>query len=289
MRELIDRGYLYIAQPPLFKVKRGRSERYIKDERGLENHLLELALDTVDVMPAGATDALPLERLRRLLECASYYRALLDRLSLRRLDKHVVDAAIWCGAPRQADLSEEGALGGRIAEALDAYIRLHDEIDQLSWSTEPDPEHGGFRLIAETRRAGVVLRTALDTGFVRSPDFQRLGELAAEINEIGGAPFRISRGDNEPEEITAAVALLERLLKLGEKGLSIQRYKGLGEMNPDQLADTTLDARRRTLLQVTIPDAVEAEEAFTTLMGDDVEPRREFIEKNALDVQNLDI
>jgi DNA gyrase subunit B len=289
MRELIEHGYLYIAQPPLFKVKRGRSERYIKDERGLENHLLELALDSVDVMPAGASEALPAERLRRLLECASYYRALLDRLSMRRLDKHVVDAAIWCGAPREGDLSDEAALGGRIAEALEAHIRRHDEIDQLSWITQPDPEHGGFRLIAETRRAGVVLRTALDTDFVRSADFQRLGELASEISEIGASPFRISRGDNEPEEISGAVDLLERLLKLGEKGLSIQRYKGLGEMNPDQLADTTLDATQRTLLQVAIPDAVEAEEAFTTLMGDDVEPRRDFIEKNALDVQNLDI
>jgi DNA gyrase subunit B len=289
MRELIEHGYLFIAQPPLFKVKRGRSERYIKDERGLEDHLLELALHSVDVFPAGAAELLPADRLRRLLECASYYRALLDRLTLRRLDQHVVDAAIWCGSPRESDLADQASLSSRIAESLDIHIRQHDTVDQLTWSTEPDPEHGGFRLIAETRRAGVVLKTALDTDFVRSPDFQRLAELAAEISEIGAAPYRVRRSGDEFEEISGAVELLERLLKLGEKGLSIQRYKGLGEMNPDQLADTTLDAERRTLLQVTIPDAVEAEEAFTTLMGDDVEPRRAFIEKNALDVQNLDI
>jgi len=134
-----------------------------------------------------------------------------------------------------------------------------------------------------------ALVAAIGCGIGSSPDFQRLAELAAEISEIGAAPYRIRRSGDEFEEISGAVELLERLLKLGEKGLSIQRYKGLGEMNPDQLADTTLDAEHRTLLQVAIPDAVEAEEAFTTLMGDDVEPRRAFIEKNALDVQNLDI
>jgi DNA gyrase subunit B len=167
--------------------------------------------------------------------------------------------------------------------------QLNDDIDPITWETSPDPEHGGFRLVVETRRAGVVLHTPLDTDFVRSPDFQRLAELAEQIAAIGSAPFRVLRGETETTEIPGPVKLLERLLKLGEKGLSIQRYKGLGEMNPDQLADTTLDPETRTLLQVRIPDAVEADEAFTTLMGDAVEPRREFIERNALDVQNLDI
>jgi len=290
MRELIERGYLFIAQPPLFKVKRGKSERYIKDERGLESYLLDLALENVDVLPNGATEPLPQQRLRRLLDCASYYRALLERLSLRRLDPSVVDAAIWCGAPRESDLADAATLGGEIATRLESHIRrLDGENDQLTWTIAPDPEHGGFRLVAEARRAGIVLRTALDTDFVRSPEFQRLAELAAEMAEIGAAPFQVRRGESETEEVPGPTELLERLLKLGEKGQSIQRYKGLGEMNPDQLADTTLDAESRTLLQIQIPDAVEAEEAFTTLMGDDVEPRREFIERNALDVQNLDI
>ena len=168
--------------------------------------------------------------------------------------------------------------------------QLNEEIDPITWETSPDPEHGGFRLVAETRRAGVVLQTPLDTDFVRSPDFQRLAELAeADRRDRLRALPRPARRDRDPKRSPARSTLLERLLKLGEKGLSIQRYKGLGEMNPDQLADTTLDPETRTLLQVRIPDAVEADEAFTTLMGDDVEPRREFIERNALDVQNLDI
>jgi DNA gyrase subunit B len=129
----------------------------------------------------------------------------------------------------------------------------------------------------------------LDTPFVRSPDAQRLRDLWATMHAGAAPPFHIVRGEDEREEIGGPIRLLDRLLELGERGLSIQRYKGLGEMNPDQLADTTMDPGKRTLLQVRAPDEVEADDAFTTLMGDDVEPRRQFIEKNALDVQNLDI
>jgi len=290
MRELIEAGYLYIAQPPLFKVKRGKSERYIKDEPGLEAYLLDIALDNVSVLAHGSESPLDRDQLRRLLECASYYRGILARLSLRRLDPRVVDGAIRSGVPRESAFADEAALAGDIARRLGEQFEAEEGSgESIAWSTLPDPEHDGFRLVAETRRAGVVLRTPLDTDFVRSPDFQRLVDLAREMDGIAAAPLRAKRGDAEAETVGGPVALLERLLELGEKGQSIQRYKGLGEMNPDQLADTTLDPEKRTLLQVRIPDAVEAEEAFTTLMGDDVEPRREFIERNALDVQNLDI
>jgi DNA gyrase subunit B len=291
MRELIDRGYLYIAQPPLFKVKKGKSERYIKDERALEEHLLDLALASVAVLPAGMQEALPAARLRRLLECASFYRTILERLELRRLDERIIDAAVAARTPHEAELADEVGLRERVAPALEQQLTAIAEGEEaVVWNTSEDPEHDGHRLVAETRRAGVVYRTAIDTDLLRSPEFQRLTELAAEITEIGSAPFRLQRGaDAEPEEASTPVALLKRLLEVGEKGLSIQRYKGLGEMNPDQLADTTMEPSRRTLLQVRIEDAVEADDAFTTLMGDDVEPRREFIERYALDVQNLDI
>jgi DNA gyrase subunit B len=292
MKDLIDHGYLYIAQPPLFKVKKGKRERYIKDPRSLEEYLLELALDSVEVTPHAADAPLGGDQLRRLLECASYYRAILERLELRRLDSRVIDAVVSGGVPREADFREEAGLLETVAPAVEARMQtLYDLSESTSWSTARDPEHGGFRLMAETRRSGVALQASLDTAFIRSADFQRLAELADEIAQIGGVgTFRIDRsGDEEGEEIASAVLLLEHLLKLGERGLTIQRYKGLGEMNPDQLADTTLNADSRTLLQVRVPDAVEADLAFTTLMGDDVEPRREFIEKNALDVQNLDI
>jgi DNA gyrase subunit B len=291
MRELIERGYLYIAQPPLFKVKKGKSERYIKDERALEEHLLDLALASVAVLPAETGEALPAARLRRLLECASFYRTILERLALRRLDERIVDAAVAARMPHEGELTDEAGLRERVAPALEQrFAAIAGGEEAVAWNTSEDPEHGGHRLVAETRRAGVVYQTAIETDLLRSPEFQRLTELAAEIAEIGSAPFRLRRGaDLEPEEAPTPVVLLKRLLEVGEKGLSIQRYKGLGEMNPDQLAETTMEPGSRTLLQVRIEDAVEADDAFTTLMGDDVEPRREFIERYALDVQNLDI
>jgi DNA gyrase subunit B len=291
MRALIDRGYLYIAQPPLFKVKRGKGERYIKDERALEEHLLDLALASVAVAPSGSHEALEADRLRRLLECASYTRKILERLAQRRVDERVVAVAVASAAPTESDLQDAEALGGRIRAILEQGYRTTAGPDEpIAFSVLEDPEHGGHGLEVETRRSGVTYQTMLDTDFLRSPDIQRLRELEAEMRSIGVPPFSLRRGDElEAEELPGAVALLERLLQLGEKGLSIQRYKGLGEMNPDQLADTTMQHDSRTLLQVRVEDAVEADDAFTTLMGEDVEPRREFIERNALDVENLDI
>jgi len=290
MRPLIERGYLYIAQPPLFKVKKGRSERYIKDERTLESYLLDLALENVNVTPASAS-VLAVERLRTLLDAASATRKLLDRIELRRIDSRVIHAAVQSGALDEADLSDRATLDGRVAPAVEERFHArHGEEETISWRTLEDPEYGGYRLLADTRRAGVVFNTPLDGAFLRSPEWLRLVELAREMAEVGDPPFALSRGeDGEAQHLPGPVALLEHLLALGEKGLAIQRYKGLGEMNPDQLAETTMESATRTLLQVRVEDAVEADLAFTTLMGDDVEPRREFIERNALDVQNLDI
>ena len=290
MLGLIKAGYLYIAQPPLFKVKKGRSERYIKDERALEAYLLDLALQNVEVTPAGAS-ALEADALRGLLAAASATRKLLDRLELRRVDSRVVYAAVQSGALHEADLADQAGLRDRVAPAVEGRFRArHGDEEGVAWSTAADPEHGGYRLLAETRRAGVMFHTSLDSEFLRSPEWMRLVEFAGEMATVGDPPFALRRGEEgEARELPGPVVLLEHLLALGEKGLAIQRYKGLGEMNADQLAETTMESGSRTLLQVRVEDAVEADLAFTTLMGDDVEPRREFIERNALDVQNLDI
>jgi DNA gyrase subunit B len=145
--------------------------------------------------------------------------------------------------------------------------------------------------VATTRRSGVAVRTGLDAEFVRAPDWLRLRALATEMERAGPPPYGLLTGADgeEPIVVQGAPELLVRVLAVGRKGLSIQRYKGLGEMNPDQLSETTMQPERRTLLQVKIDDAVEADLVFTSLMGDEVEPRREFIEENALNVQNLDI
>jgi DNA gyrase subunit B len=289
MRELIDRGYLYIAQPPLFKVKRGKSERYVKDEPALQSYLLDLALGSVRIAPSSG-GVLSDADVRTLLAHGADYERLLQNLALRRIDERVVDAAVTAGMPGEDDLTDAEDLRGFIAGSIDAELaRSHPDALPVTWQVEDDPEHGGFRLVGETRRAGVVYRTRFDADFLRSPDFHRLVSLARQMTEIGRAPFQVQGGGDGDEPIATPVALLQRILELGKKGLSIQRYKGLGEMNPDQLSETTMDPARRTLLQVRIEDAVEADLVFSTLMGDEVEPRREFIERNALDAQNLDI
>jgi len=289
MKQLIDLGYLYIAQPPLYKIKKGKSERYIKDEAALEHHLLDVVRESSRVVPSGASEPLAPEALQQILDRASETKRLLRLLAQRRVDDRLVGAALAVGQPTEEDLRDEAALraiGERIGAA---YRELEPEGGTVLWHVEADPEHGAHRLTGATRRAGVSLRAAFDTQFLRGSDWFRLRELTREITAIGAPPYAVTRDDAEPLVIPAAPALLDHLLEVAKKGLSIQRYKGLGEMNPDQLADTTMNPEHRTLLQVRIEDIVEADDVFTKLMGDDVEPRREFIEQNALNVQNLDI
>jgi DNA gyrase subunit B len=290
MPKLIERGYLYIAQPPLYKVKKGKSERYIKDEAALERYLLDLVLESSHVVPAGGGPPLAMDALRRVLEGASEYKRLLRLLAQRRVDDRLVDAALHAGVPSEADLRDGAALEQRVAPRIAAsYAALEPEGGTVLWTVTPDPEHGGHRLVGTTRRSGVSLRATFDAQFLRSSDWTRLRDLGAEIAAAGAAPYTVSR-EGEPDEVLATAArLLDRMLESAKKGLSIQRYKGLGEMNPDQLADTTMNPANRRLLQVRIEDVVEADDVFTKLMGDEVEPRREFIEQNALNVQNLDI
>jgi DNA gyrase subunit B len=291
MRELIERGFLYIAQPPLFKVKRGKRERYVKDEGALDAYLLELALASLDIYPTGRDTPLSPEAVKTLLSATGEYERLLSRLGLRRIDGRVVDAAVWAGVPREADLRDEVALRGRVLQTLEERLtRVAPETLPLTIELEGDPEHDARRLVVGTRRAGVVFRSVFDTDFVTSPEFQRLIELAAQMGRFGDPPFRLAGREKTPDSVAETHQELHaRVVEVGKRGLTIQRYKGLGEMNPEQLAVTTMDPARRTLLQVRVQDAVDADEVFTTLMGDEVEPRRDFIEKNALDVQNLDI
>jgi DNA gyrase subunit B len=299
MRELIERGYVYIAQPPLFKVKRGKSERYVKDAAALQAYLLDLALENVRIEVAGGR-VLDAASARRLLEAASEYRRLIEHMGLRRLDPRVIDAALQAGGPSEADLADAAALCGRVKQAVEAKLAaLNPDLRGALFSVEADSEHGGHKLIVVTRRAGTATRTVFDAELLRSADLQRLFGLMRTIAEEGAPPYRTAlaagsaAGEGAPaaEEapIATATELLARVLALGERGLSIQRYKGLGEMNPEQLAETTMQPHSRTLLQVKIEDAVEANLVISTLMGEEVEPRREFIEENALKVQNLDV
>ncbi len=295
MKDLIERGYVYIAQPPLFKVKKGKSERYVKDEGALEAYLQNLALESVRIATGPNGGELAPEAVRRLLMAASEYKKLVDHLVVRRVDPRVVDALVQAGAPAEPDLASAAALERAHPKLAAKFDELYPDASGVTFRVEADAEHGGARLVALTRKAGVATPTRLDAEFLRSADLQRLTALAAAMRAEGSEPYRILGGETDgsaagaPERFASATKLLARVLELGSRGLSIQRYKGLGEMNPEQLADTTMNPAARTLLRVKIEDAVEADLVFATLMGDEVEPRREFIEENALRVQNLDV
>jgi DNA gyrase subunit B len=294
MRDLIERGYLYVAQPPLFKAKRGKKSRYLKDEAALEDYLFGLALDGT-VVDCGNGESREDDALRGLLKNASSRTKALAHFNIRLFDERVVDAASRVARPTREDLTDERILMEEIVPLIEAEIvQSHplngdDIVGELKWSTEAELDGDGYRLVAKTRRAGQTLRSAFDRSMVSSGDFIRMIRLNEELAELGPAPYQLRHGDDEAESYLLVTKLLARMLQIANKGLSIQRYKGLGEMNPDQLAETTMDKGNRNLVQIRIEDGIEADDVFTTLMGDVVEPRRRFIEDNALNVSNLDV
>jgi DNA gyrase subunit B len=294
MRDLIERGFLYVAQPPLFKAKRGKTSRYLKDEQALEDYLFDIGLEGARVECADGQSREG-ETLRALLKNASNRQRGLDHFKIRLFDERVVDAASHVGRPTAQDLLDPAQLLSEVAPLIDAEIaRAHppesnDVVSELRWTTEPELDGRSHKLVARTRRAGQTLRSALDKAVVTSPEFLRLTRLAQELREVGEPPYTLHHGEQPPEAFPLITSLHARILEIANKGLSIQRYKGLGEMNPDQLAETTMHPQNRNLVQIRVEDGVEADDVFTTLMGDVVEPRRRFIEDNALSVANLDV
>jgi len=294
MRDLIERGYLYVAQPPLFKVKRGKSSRYLKDEAALEDYLFSLALDGTRV-DCGNGEVSEDASLHTLLKNASSRQKALDHFEIRLFDERIIDAATHVARPTPEDLENETVLLEEVVPLIESElsrarsVEAGDVVGELTWTTEPELDGTGYKLIAKSRRAGQTLRSPLDRSLVQASEFQKMIRLASELETVGPAPYVLHRGDQEPESFPLVSRLLVRILEIANKGLSIQRYKGLGEMNPDQLAETTMNAENRSLVQIRVEDGVEADDVFTTLMGDIVEPRRRFIEDNALNVVNLDV
>ena len=274
MPELIKNGHLFIAQPPLYKVARGRSEVYLKDNPALEDYLIDAGLSGLVLQtPTGPrTD----NDLRAVVDHARKMRALMDYVP-RRYPAHVIEALALNGG------LEPGLSSGGARTAADATARwlTAADTDKASWTAEPGAE-GGYHLRRDWR--GVADHHVIDAGFLTSPEAPRLHALATQeaSSYIGSAML----GD---KRITRPSDLLTAILDNGRKGLSVQRYKGLGEMNAEQLWETTLDPAARTLLRVDADEADLADDIFTKLMGDVVEPRRAFIQDNALNVANLDV
>jgi DNA gyrase subunit B len=281
MRAIIEAGHLFIAQPPLFKVKRGQSELYLKDERALEDYLVDGGLDGA-TLTLGNGEARAGADLRALVEEARALRRQLDGLH-SRYNRSLVEQAALAGALRplsSVDDPEGEARAGLLSERMNAIA----EETERGWSGRLDAN--GYVLTREVR--GVRQAAALDAGLLASADARRLDEHARPLSEAFAERATFARR-GETTAITGPSELLEAVNAAGRKGVAFQRYKGLGEMNKDQLWETTLDREARTLLQVKIREVDEADDIFVKLMGDIVEPRREFIQENALSVANLDV
>jgi DNA gyrase subunit B len=281
MRELIDRGHLYIAQPPLYKVTRGKSEQYLKDERALEDYLIEAGLDDCIFRTASGDDRKGRDLLA-LVEDARIIRAVLRNLH-SRYDRKVVEQAAIAGVLRPEitrDPETAAAAADYIARRLDA---LADEVER-GWVGR-FVEGEGF-LFERTVR-GVKDAAIIDDALLGSADARKLDDYAAALQQAYARPGLLRRKDSETP-IYGPVDLFEAVTDSGRKGVALQRYKGLGEMNPGQLWETTLDTEARSLLQVKVKEVDEADDIFTKLMGDVVEPRREFIQDNSLSA-NVDV
>ena len=288
MAELVERGYVYIAQPPLFKVKRGKKEEYIKDEGLMIQYLMRMATADMTVKSVGANQDIEGKELANSLEMLVDLKRYCERAA-RRLggDAHLLDLLLEAFAGKKGVLRKEGTLLRSVFQSGDLMAKIEGVLAAKGYKTElsTDEEHGLWEIETVTASG---LNITIDWNFASYVEFQKALELYLALETKLAPPF-MTGTNGTSEEIPTREALLEKVLGAAKKDLSIQRYKGLGEMNPEQLWETTMNPEKRTLLQVRIDDAVETDEIFTVLMGDAVEPRRKFIEDNALDVRNLDV
>ncbi len=279
MPELIEGGYLYIAQPPLFKVARGRSEVYVKDQAALDDYLIQQGVDGAH-LTLGSGEVITGQDLVRVIDDARQLKRVLDAFPTH-YPRHILEQAAVAGAfvPGAVESDLQG-VADKVAERLDLIAVEYEK----GWQGRITQDRG-IRLARILR--GVEEVRTLDGPMLRSGEARKTGSFTQALQTVYATPAVLERKDRR-QAIYGPLGLLEAILEEGEKGLSLQRYKGLGEMNPGQLWETTLDPDARTLLQVRVDDMTEADDIFTKLMGDVVEPRREFIQQNALSVENLD-
>jgi DNA gyrase subunit B len=288
MPELIERGHIYIAQPPLYKVKQGKNEQYIKDDVALNAYLLNLALQGASVSLADGS-LIDNDRLVKLSSDYQTIQSVVDRLS-RTMDEGAL-RAIANGVRLNLDTEAEAT---KSAESLNNYFaNSHERIAKPQIIVQKDERTERYRLLLSRKVHGNTKLSLIDSDFVHGADYDSLEKASAALTNVLGAGATVKRGDPDKTVKEANVKdfreAMEWLLSEAERGVSRQRYKGLGEMNPGQLWETTMDTNTRTLLRVQIEDAIAADQVFTTLMGDEVEPRRAFIESNALIARNIDV
>ncbi len=279
MTELVERGHIYIAQPPLYKVKQGKDERYLKDEHELDEYLLQSALKGAELLTRAGGETIMGEPLATIAKQMVLTEAVIRRIA-RLYDESVLRALQDLGEISLRDKTGAEAAAAELRSILGA---IGSEVIVVF-----DQEAGTYRLEVNKYVHGNLQCCVIDTDFMASGDYRQISRVSVLLQGLLGEGAMIKRGEKE-ESVTTFKAALDWLLAEAKHNLGVQRYKGLGEMNPEQLWETTMDPKVRRLLKVQIDDAIAADEIFTTLMGDQVEPRRLFIENNALGVNNLDI
>lgn len=285
MPELIRRGHIYIAQPPLYKVKKGKQERYVKDDAELNAYLLQLALEGARLHVNADAPTISETGFESLAHEYMRIGLLMNRME-RRFNRDVLEAMVNqqpLSESQLSDITSVAAYGEQLTNTLNESLSSTSQY--IASATESEGLNG-IRLVRRVH--GNDKEILLDAGFFKSPDYRQLAKLAEKLVDMLGDGAFVARGERELP-VTTFKQAMDWLLGESKRGLTIQRYKGLGEMNPDQLWETTMDPEARRMLQVSIEDAIAADEVFDTLMGDQVEPRREFIERNALSVANLDV
>ncbi|HVP35125.1 MAG TPA: DNA topoisomerase (ATP-hydrolyzing) subunit B [Steroidobacteraceae bacterium] len=287
MPELIERGHIYIAQPPLYKIKRGKQESYVKDDNELNQLLLNTALENAGLHVNAGAPPLSGSALEQLARKYMEVQAIIKRWS-RRYDDRLLEQLIYLPEVTPADFDRAEWLRGWVGELGGRLNALADGTRTYRLEIRATGAGQGARVMVHKTEHGTESQKYLPREFFESAEYQRIADLARTLAGLIGEGAYITRG-GERAEIGSFKEAMKWLFDQAKKGQSIQRYKGLGEMNPEQLWETTINPQTRRLMQVKIEDAVAADDIFTTLMGDQVEPRREFIEKNALSVTNLDV
>ncbi len=289
MPELIERGHLFIAQPPLFRVKKGKQKaQYIDGEDSLATYLLECGLESLNVSSKSGGTKLSGQRLIQLTKRAIQYEDILTKMSKKDMDKNILSALALEGTFDKDTLKKKEEIQNLLTLLRKHASFFYKYITPAHFELEEDAEHNCYLLRCSTKSNGQAKYMNIDFELLISPDMVELKKIASSLKTIGEPPFIVE--DKEKEiELETLSEVLHYIIERGRKAQDIQRYKGLGEMNPEQLWETTMDPENRRMLQVKIEDGVEADEVFTILMGDQVEPRRDFIYTNALHVQNLDI
>jgi DNA gyrase subunit B len=287
MRELVDRGHVYIAQPPLYKVKKGKQERYVKDDKELNTYLLQLAIEGAQLHLSEDTPPILDLALENLARQYITILAIFDRLG-QHITAEILEELLDLPPVGESMLLDDEAMA-EWGESLVGRLNVKSSASMsYTMSVKGDEDSNRYGLVIAKRLHGVTSEIALGGDFFTGADYQPIAQFVEQAGDLFTPDSYVSRGERR-QPVARFSEVYEWLMHEARKGLNIQRYKGLGEMNPDQLWETTMDPENRRLLRVRIEDAIAADEVFTTLMGDNVEPRRDFIETNALNVSNLDV